>query len=298
MEAPQPSDDDLRTTIRKLIPQVDLHNTGIKSFTKLLSKEYGGIDLKSRGAFIKDTLSEAINEMDPEDVEGQVPRPKKKKKPSTKAKEKTGPPQEAKKRKAGKGLSVKKPVTPALAGLLQQGDEMSRTEIVKGLWDYIKDNNLQNPNNKREIILDEPMRKVFGCDVFTMFSMNKYIAAHVHPFKEVDLTEKPKELKKRKKRKDEGLPTKKRRKPKKPGLQPPYRLSPALARVVGKDILPRPQVVTALWDYIKSNDLQVRSYFSYTYERRIRTDSIQFYHRVPPLSNTWSLFFPAHISEP
>jgi upstream activation factor subunit UAF30 len=264
----QPSDADLRESIRSLIHEVDLHHTGIKSFTKQLSKKYGGIDLKSRAAFIKDTLSEAINEMDPDEEEETREKPKKKpKKPTTKAKEKKEPASsDQKKRKAGKGLSVKKPITPALAAFLQQGEEMARTEIVKALWDYIKDNNLQNPENKREILLDEPMRKVFGCDTFTMFTMNKYIAAHVHPFKEVDLTEnRPKESKKRKKRKDEGVTTgKKRRKPKKPGLQPPYRLSEELARVVGKDILPRPQVVTALWDYIKSNNLQVRTLYMHT----------------------------------
>jgi upstream activation factor subunit UAF30 len=58
---------------------------------------------------------------------------------------------------------------------------------------------------------------------------------------------------------DESGPAKKKKKmAKKPvGMQPPYRLSPELAAVVGKDILPRPQVISALWDYIKKNELQV-----------------------------------------
>jgi chromatin remodeling complex protein RSC6 len=91
---------------------------------------------------------------------------------------------------------------------------------------------------------------------------NKYVSAHIHPFKEVDLSVKaPKESpKKRKKKKTkvDPLEEKKKRKPKKPGLQPPYKLSAALAQVVGKKVLPRPQVVTALWAYIKGNNLQVR----------------------------------------
>ncbi|OEU11575.1 swiB complex protein, partial [Fragilariopsis cylindrus CCMP1102] len=48
----------------------------------------------------------------------------------------------------------------------------------------------------------------------------------------------------------------KKRKPKKPGLQPPYRLSDELAEIVGTDILPRPQVVKGIWAYIKKHDLQ------------------------------------------
>ena len=260
------SDADLKAKIRLLIPKVDLEKTGVKAFIRLLSQEYaGGADLKPRTDFIRTELSAAINEMssggddddesndddesDDDDQAEEVPK---------------------KKRGAGKGLSVKKEITPELAEFLGQGNEMGRTDIVKGLWDYIKEHQLQNPENKREILLDEKMKRVFGCDTFTMFTMNKYVGAHIHPFKPVDLTSKPTKKpatkksekdtpKKRKKSAadDSSSPQKKKRKPKKPGLQPPYRLSPTLAKVVGTDILPRPQVVTALWDYIKKNGLQV-----------------------------------------
>ena len=47
------------------------------------------------------------------------------------------------------------------------------------MWEYIKSNNLQNPENKREILADEKLQKVFGKDKVTMFEMNKYISAHV-----------------------------------------------------------------------------------------------------------------------
>ena len=56
-----------------------------------------------------------------------------------------------------------------------------------------------------------------------------------------------------------GGPAKKQRKKKAVGLQPPYRLSPELATLVGKTILPRPQVISALWEYIKEKGLQVCS---------------------------------------
>ena len=245
-ENEEPTDEELRSHIRRLIPLVNLQSTGVKAFTKLLSKECGGADLKPRMKFIKVALSEAINELDDDDDESKEDEPKKPRKT---------------------GLSIKKEISLELASFLGRdpAELMARTEVVKGMWDYIKAKNLQNPENKREIFLDEKMKEVFGCDAFTMFTMNKYIGAHIHPFKPVDLTtnttkKKPTSKRKRKKgdyNSDSGDEKgKKKRKPKKPGLQPPYKLSDELAELVGTDILPRPQVVKAIWAHIKKYDLQ------------------------------------------
>ena len=38
----------------------------------------------------------------------------------------------------------------------------ARTEVVKKIWDYIKKHNLQNPKNKRNILADDKLSKVFG----------------------------------------------------------------------------------------------------------------------------------------
>jgi upstream activation factor subunit UAF30 len=241
-----PSDDELKKKIRELLPKVNLQKTGVKAFMSLLSSECGDIDLKPRNAFIKKSLEEAINEMadSDDDDDSSDESSHGDKKPA-----------------AGRGLSVKKELSPELAEFLGKGEEMARTEVVKLLWNYIKENDLQNPDNKREIMLDDKMKEVFGVDTFTMFTMNKYVAAHIYPFKPVDLTPKEKPTKGAgKKRKSSGTSKdspKKKRKPKKPGLQPPYRLSGELAEVVGKDVLPRPQVVSAIWEYIKNNGLQV-----------------------------------------
>ena len=78
-------------------------------------------------------------------------------------------------------------ISAELAEFLGQGKEMARTEVVKALWGYIKANNLQNPKDRREIILDEKMRELFHVDRFTMFTMNKYIGSHIHPFTAVNL---------------------------------------------------------------------------------------------------------------
>ncbi|KAG0230584.1 hypothetical protein BGW42_000848 [Actinomortierella wolfii] len=57
--------------------------------------------------------------------------------------------------------------------------EMSRAQVVKQLWVYIKENNLQDPANKKEIICDSKMRELFGQDRLGCFEMNKYIGAHL-----------------------------------------------------------------------------------------------------------------------
>ena len=88
---------------------------------------------------------------------------------------------------AGKGASGKK-VNPALMKPLQPSKELAavvgskplpRPEVVSKVWDYIKKNNLQNPQNKREIVADDKLRAVFGKDSVSMFEMNKHLAQHL-----------------------------------------------------------------------------------------------------------------------
>lgn len=43
-----------------------------------------------------------------------------------------------------------------------QSDELSRPEVIKKVWDYIKQHNLQDPKNKRLIQPDAKLAKVFG----------------------------------------------------------------------------------------------------------------------------------------
>ena len=51
---------------------------------------------------------------------------------------------------------------------------MLRTQVTKKLWDYIKKHKRQDPENKRNIILDEKLAKVFGSKkAINMFEMTK-----------------------------------------------------------------------------------------------------------------------------
>jgi chromatin remodeling complex protein RSC6 len=93
----------------------------------------------------------------------------------------------AKTASAGKGTSGKK-VNPALMKPLQPSNELAavvgsdplpRPEVVSKVWDYIKKNQLQDPQNKREIVADDKLRAVFGKERVTMFEMNKHLAQHL-----------------------------------------------------------------------------------------------------------------------
>jgi chromatin remodeling complex protein RSC6 len=82
--------------------------------------------------------------------------------------------------KVGASGGLQRPVTPSkeLAAITGT-DPLSRSQMVKRVWDHIKANNLQNPANKREIVADDKLRKVFGKDKVSMFEMNKHLSRHV-----------------------------------------------------------------------------------------------------------------------
>jgi chromatin remodeling complex protein RSC6 len=72
------------------------------------------------------------------------------------------------------------PVQPSPElGAVVGNDKLPRSQVISKVWDYIKSNKLQNPENKREIVADDKLKKVFGKDKVTMFEMNKYISQHV-----------------------------------------------------------------------------------------------------------------------
>ena len=61
------------------------------------------------------------------------------------------------------------------------GTEMARTEVTKQLTKYIKDNNLQNPKNRRQIITDKKLGKLLNVpktEQLTYFNLQKYMKTH------------------------------------------------------------------------------------------------------------------------
>lgn len=57
---------------------------------------------------------------------------------------------------------------------------MPRSEVVKALWVYIKKHDLQDPKNKRDILGDDKLTKLFGGkERVNMFEMTKLVSKHL-----------------------------------------------------------------------------------------------------------------------
>jgi upstream activation factor subunit UAF30 len=58
-------------------------------------------------------------------------------------------------------------------------DSCPRSEVVKKLWAYIKENKLQDPKNKQFAKCDEKLMKVIGVKKFKCFGMTKFLKDHM-----------------------------------------------------------------------------------------------------------------------
>jgi len=82
-------------------------------------------------------------------------------------------------RKANPALMKPLNLSPELQAVIGAGPE-SRGQVMKKVWAYIKENNLQNPANKRNIFADEKLLPLFGGKKeVTMFEMTKLLSAHL-----------------------------------------------------------------------------------------------------------------------
>lgn len=71
-----------------------------------------------------------------------------------------------------------KNLSSELAHIVGKGP-MPRTEVTKKLWEYIKKKKLQDPNNKRDILPDEDLKKVLKRNRVNMFEMTKLVNEHI-----------------------------------------------------------------------------------------------------------------------
>jgi chromatin remodeling complex protein RSC6 len=82
-------------------------------------------------------------------------------------------------RKANPALMKPLNLSSELEDVVGKGP-LPRGQVVKKLWEYIKANNLQNPENKRNILADEKLKKLFdGKGEVTMFEMTKLVSKHM-----------------------------------------------------------------------------------------------------------------------
>src|SRR3954469_26002667 len=82
-------------------------------------------------------------------------------------------------RKAGGGLG--RPVQPSAdLAKINGSAPPPRSQVVSKVVDHIRKNNLQNPQNKREIMADSTLKPIFGGkDRVSMFEMNKHLSNHL-----------------------------------------------------------------------------------------------------------------------
>lgn len=79
-----------------------------------------------------------------------------------------------------KGNALQRPVEPSeeLAAVIGAGTH-TRADVTSKVWAHIKKHDLQNPDNKREIVADDKLKKIFGKDRVTMFEMTKLLQSHM-----------------------------------------------------------------------------------------------------------------------
>ena len=168
-----PSDDNIRAKMVEMMKVTDLETMSTKQFISALSAKYGGADLSARKKFIKATITEIIDSM-AKDAEGDDDDDDAAADGDGGSDDESSDDEEEevdlkpKKKGSGGGLSAVKEISDELAAFLGSGKHMARTSIVKSLWEYIKKNNLQTPGDKREILLDNKMKTVFGVETFTV----------------------------------------------------------------------------------------------------------------------------------
>ncbi|MCI5051709.1 MAG: type I DNA topoisomerase [Simkaniaceae bacterium] len=82
-------------------------------------------------------------------------------------------------KKGGGGARGKKELSKELTAVVGKGP-LTRGEITKKLWEYIKKHDLQDPENKRRIVPDAKLEKVFGSkESVDMMKLAGIISKHV-----------------------------------------------------------------------------------------------------------------------
>ena len=82
-------------------------------------------------------------------------------------------------RKANPALLKPMNLSEELEAVVGKGP-LPRSQVVKKLWEYIKKHDLQNPQNKRNILADDKLKVLFGGKAeVTMFEMTKIVSPHM-----------------------------------------------------------------------------------------------------------------------
>lgn len=250
------SDDVLVERLRGLLSEIDMDRTSERMVRAMLEKEFG--DLSSRKNLIREQIRKCLEEIhenegdsddgdddyeaedDAHDEEEDAAAGAADDDDDEEEEEEKPPPP---KQRVGKKRKQRGP-PPILSTEMQEFlgcESMPRTEITKKLWEYIKENNLQDPANKRNILLDDNLSTLFTSPL-NMFSMTKQLSAHISPgVKQARQAD----------RSEEGEGEKRGG-----GIMKPIKVTTELAEFLGTEEITRPDLTKFMWKYFKSNELQ------------------------------------------
>ncbi|KAG6761448.1 hypothetical protein POTOM_034668 [Populus tomentosa] len=196
------SDSDLVVRLREILRSSDLDTATAGSIRRQLEEDFG-VDLSEKKKFIReqiDTFLETLNKGDGqsgnvtenEDNENDTveddenendgikeEEDEEEEEEDSETKESKGSDKTEKVRKRG-GFAKLSSLSPQLQAVVGV-PELARTEVVKKLWAYIRENNLQDPKNRKKIKCDEALRAVFHVNSIDMFQMNKALSKHIWP---------------------------------------------------------------------------------------------------------------------
>ena len=170
---------ELRKCTFAYLKSTDLSKITNKTLRKHLEKKYN-VDLRHRKEYLKGVVQDFLNggasQSKKRKAKKPAPRGKKQKTKKTAGKNNGGGGGGG----AKGGFATKEyTLSEDLSGVCGC-KKLSRPQVVKKLWEYIKANELQNPENKREILCDTKFKKVMGGrKKVTMFEMNKYVGPHL-----------------------------------------------------------------------------------------------------------------------
>lgn len=284
------SDSELVGRLREFLSTSDLNTTTTATVRRKLEEDFG-IDLSEKKAFIRAQIDlylesqqqkdEEIEEEDEEIVnskgDNEVEEEDEEEEEEEEEDASSGNGSSTKSGSKRKNKEVKKrgggfTKLCSLSPQLQKFTgvpELARTEVVKQLWSYIREKNLQDPSNRRNILCDEILRDLFKVDSINMFQMNKALAKHIWPLdSDGPVSSAQKEKPQKLEREDTDEPKRKEKKQKggggggggsgTSGFLAPIPLSGALVKFLGtgESALARSAVVKRIWDYIKQNNLQ------------------------------------------
>lgn len=169
-------------------------------------------------------------------------------------------------KKKGGGFNKEYAWSEEMAAFLGEG-YMSRPQVTKRMWEYIKTQGLQKPEDRRVILCDERLQRLFSVPSLNMFKLPVMINKHMRQDDREEGADEGREKQeggevgkkerastkprnpKRKKTGEAGTPAKR-------GGFPPEKISVQLQGLMGKATASRNEVVKEIWTHVKSHNLQ------------------------------------------